>query len=155
MQSKKADPNRPKNLTVFKAAKYIYDSNGMKGLYRGVTPRIGLGVWQTVCMVGIGDLYAPFTSCVKFGFNVSMDIELKKLLRNLPAKPLPESTESAGDFHFPPLACVPFLTGQILHRDSYYTLLLRDEYHVLNSVILELTPCDAFHCDDFFLSFLF
>lgn len=71
MQSKKADPNRPKNLTVFKAAKYIYDSNGMKGLYRGVTPRIGLGVWQTVCMVGIGDLYAPFTSCVKFGFNVS------------------------------------------------------------------------------------
>jgi len=56
MQSKKADPNRPKNLTVFKAAKYIYDSNGIKGLYRGVTPRIGLGVWQTVCMVGIGDL---------------------------------------------------------------------------------------------------
>lgn len=58
MQSKKEDPNRPKNLTVAKAAKYIYQNNGMKGLYRGVTPRIGLGVWQTVCMVGLGDMYA-------------------------------------------------------------------------------------------------
>ncbi|KAF8468421.1 mitochondrial carrier domain-containing protein [Kalaharituber pfeilii] len=56
MQSKKPDPNRPKNLTVFKAAKYIYENNGLKGLYRGVTPRVGLGVWQTVCMVGLGDL---------------------------------------------------------------------------------------------------
>ncbi|KAH0612224.1 uncharacterized protein H6S33_010276 [Morchella sextelata] len=56
MQSKKEDPNRPKNLTVSKAAKYIYQQNGLKGLYRGVTPRIGLGVWQTVCMVGMGDI---------------------------------------------------------------------------------------------------
>ncbi|KAF8454963.1 mitochondrial carrier domain-containing protein [Terfezia claveryi] len=56
MQSKKVDPNRPKNLTVAKAAKYIYENNGLKGLYRGVTPRIGLGIWQTVCMVGLGDM---------------------------------------------------------------------------------------------------
>lgn len=56
MQSKKEDANRPKNLTVAKAAKYIYSNNGIKGLYRGVTPRIGLGVWQTVCMVGLGDM---------------------------------------------------------------------------------------------------
>lgn len=56
MQSKTEDPNRPKNLTVGKAFKYIYDSNGVKGLYRGVTPRIGLGVWQTVCMVALGDM---------------------------------------------------------------------------------------------------
>lgn len=56
MQSKTADPNRPKNLTVVKAFKYIYSQNGMKGLYRGVTPRIGLGVWQTVCMVALGDV---------------------------------------------------------------------------------------------------
>lgn len=55
MQSKTADPNRPKNLTVVKAFKYIYESNGLKGLYRGVTPRIGLGVWQTVFMVALGD----------------------------------------------------------------------------------------------------
>jgi len=56
MQSKTEDPNRPKNLTVAKTFKYIYQSNGMKGLYRGVTPRIGLGIWQTVCMVGLGDI---------------------------------------------------------------------------------------------------
>jgi hypothetical protein len=56
MQSKTEDPNRPKNLTVAKTLKYIYQSNGLKGLYRGVTPRIGLGVWQTVCMVGLGDI---------------------------------------------------------------------------------------------------
>ena len=56
MQSKTADPNRPKNLTVGKAFRYIYGQNGLKGLYRGVTPRIALGVWQTVCMVALGDV---------------------------------------------------------------------------------------------------
>ncbi|KAI9796408.1 MAG: Mitochondrial DNA replication protein yhm2 [Piccolia ochrophora] len=56
MQSKTEDPNRPKNLTVGKTFRYIYGSNGLKGLYRGVTPRIGLGVWQTICMVGMGDI---------------------------------------------------------------------------------------------------
>ncbi len=50
MQSKTDDPNRPKNLTVGKTFKYIYETNGIKGLYRGVAPRIGLGMWQTVCM---------------------------------------------------------------------------------------------------------
>ncbi|GAB7354773.1 hypothetical protein MBLNU459_g5172t1 [Dothideomycetes sp. NU459] len=56
MQSKTEDPNRPKKMTVGSAFKYIYQQNGMKGLYRGVTPRIGLGVWQTVCMVALGDI---------------------------------------------------------------------------------------------------
>lgn len=56
MQSKTADPNRPKNLSVFGAAKYIYSQNGLKGLYRGVAPRIGLGIWQTIFMVGFGDM---------------------------------------------------------------------------------------------------
>ena len=56
MQSKTVDPNRPANLTVGKAARYIYSNNGLKGLYRGVTPRIGLGVWQTVCLVALGDV---------------------------------------------------------------------------------------------------
>ena len=56
MQSKTEDPNRPKNLTVGKTLRYIYGNNGMKGLYRGVTPRIGLGVWQTICMVALGDM---------------------------------------------------------------------------------------------------
>jgi Mitochondrial carrier protein len=56
MQSKAEDPNRPKNLTVAKTFKYIYETGGLKGLYRGVTPRIALGVWQTVCMVALGDM---------------------------------------------------------------------------------------------------
>jgi len=56
MQSKTEDPNRPKKMTVGSAARYIYANNGLKGLYRGVTPRIALGVWQTVCMVALGDV---------------------------------------------------------------------------------------------------
>ena len=56
MQSKTEDPNRPKKLTTVSTIKYIYSQNGLKGLYRGVTPRIGLGIWQTVCMVGLGDM---------------------------------------------------------------------------------------------------
>ena len=56
MQSKTDDPNRPKNLTVGKTLKYIYETNGIKGLYRGVTPRVGLGMWQTVFMVAFGDM---------------------------------------------------------------------------------------------------
>ncbi|KAJ5317320.1 hypothetical protein PENANT_c034G10175 [Penicillium antarcticum] len=56
MQSKTPDPNRPKNLTVGKTFRYIYDNNGIRGLYRGVAPRIGLGIWQTVCMVALGDM---------------------------------------------------------------------------------------------------
>jgi hypothetical protein len=47
MQSKTEDPNRPKKMTVGSTLKYIYNTNGLKGLYRGVTPRIGLGMWQT------------------------------------------------------------------------------------------------------------
>jgi len=56
MQSKTEDPNRPKKMTVGNTAKYIYQNNGLKGLYRGVVPRIGLGVWQTICMVAMGDM---------------------------------------------------------------------------------------------------
>ena len=56
MQSKTEDPNRPKKLTVGTTLKYIYSNNGIKGLYRGVTPRIALGVWQTICMVALGDM---------------------------------------------------------------------------------------------------
>lgn len=56
MQSKKDDPNRPKKMTVGNTFRYIYGQNGIRGLYRGVAPRIGLGVWQTVCMVALGDM---------------------------------------------------------------------------------------------------
>jgi hypothetical protein len=56
MQSKTVDPNRPAKMTVGNTFQYIYSQNGIKGLYRGVMPRIGLGVWQTVCMVAMGDM---------------------------------------------------------------------------------------------------
>lgn len=55
MQSQVKDPNRPANMTIASCAKYIYNRNGFLGFYRGVTPRIGLGIWQTVCMVFGGD----------------------------------------------------------------------------------------------------
>lgn len=50
-----ADASRPAKLTVFNTLGYIYKNNGLKGLYRGVTPRIGLGIWQTICMVSFAD----------------------------------------------------------------------------------------------------
>ncbi|KAG6841940.1 hypothetical protein C0991_005120 [Blastosporella zonata] len=50
-----ASANRPAKLTILNTLSYIYKENGIKGLYRGVTPRIGLGIWQTVCMVSFAD----------------------------------------------------------------------------------------------------
>jgi len=50
-----ASANRPAKLTVLNTLAYVYKENGIKGLYRGVTPRIGLGIWQTVCMVSFAD----------------------------------------------------------------------------------------------------
>ncbi|KAF5384927.1 hypothetical protein D9615_001404 [Tricholomella constricta] len=47
--------NRPAKLTIMNTLSYIYKENGIKGLYRGVTPRIGLGIWQTICMVSLAD----------------------------------------------------------------------------------------------------
>jgi len=47
--------NRPAKPTIFNTLGYIYRENGMKGLYRGVTPRVGLGIWQTICMVSFAD----------------------------------------------------------------------------------------------------
>lgn len=58
MQSmaKSTSVNRPAKLTVFNTLAFIYKESGVKGLYRGVTPRIGLGIWQTVCMVSFADI---------------------------------------------------------------------------------------------------
>ena len=55
MQSQKADPTRPAKLNIWTTAKHIYKHNGALGFFRGVTPRIGLGVYLTVCMVWGGD----------------------------------------------------------------------------------------------------
>ncbi|GAA5932923.1 hypothetical protein JCM1841_005194 [Sporobolomyces salmonicolor] len=49
-------PDRPAKPTILNTLSYIYKENGVKGLYRGVTPRIGLGIWQTVCMVSFADV---------------------------------------------------------------------------------------------------
>jgi len=48
--------------TVFNTLAYIYRESGIKGLYRGVTPRICLGIWQTVCMVSFADYARAWVS---------------------------------------------------------------------------------------------
>ncbi|KAJ1881343.1 hypothetical protein H4R99_003215 [Coemansia sp. RSA 1722] len=55
MQSQTKAADRPQNLNIFSTARYIYQKNGFTGFYRGVTPRIGLSVYLTVCMVFGGD----------------------------------------------------------------------------------------------------
>ncbi|KAJ3392557.1 hypothetical protein HDU92_008316 [Lobulomyces angularis] len=55
MQSQVKAEGRPDKHTIATAAKWIYKNNGLIGFYRGVSPRICLGVWQTVCMVFGGD----------------------------------------------------------------------------------------------------
>lgn len=55
MSKAAATSNRPAKLTILNTLGFIYRENGIRGLYRGVTPRIGLGIWQTVCMVSFAD----------------------------------------------------------------------------------------------------
>ncbi|KAJ3307141.1 Mitochondrial DNA replication protein yhm2 [Kappamyces sp. JEL0829] len=55
MQSLVSDPTRPAKMTIATCARWIYAQNGVLGFYRGVTPRIGLSVYLTVCMVFGGD----------------------------------------------------------------------------------------------------
>jgi len=55
MAKSTASANRPAKMTIMNTFKFIYQENGIKGLYRGVTPRIGLGIWQTICMVSLAD----------------------------------------------------------------------------------------------------
>ncbi|KAI9592694.1 mitochondrial carrier domain-containing protein [Syncephalis fuscata] len=55
MQSAAKSADRPANMNIWTCARYIYQRNGLLGFYRGVTPRIALGVYLTVCMVFGGD----------------------------------------------------------------------------------------------------
>lgn len=55
MQSQVKAEGRPQKMSIANAARWIYEKNGIKGFYRGVVPRVGLGAWQTVCMVAGGD----------------------------------------------------------------------------------------------------
>ncbi|KAI8823365.1 mitochondrial carrier domain-containing protein [Fimicolochytrium jonesii] len=65
MQSQVKAAGRPEKMTIASAAKYIFANNGFKGFYRGVVPRIGLGVWQTVCMVFGGDSVKAYFAAKK------------------------------------------------------------------------------------------
>ncbi|KAJ5097506.1 Mitochondrial DNA replication protein YHM2 [Penicillium angulare] len=56
MQSMTNDPTRPAKLTMGSAAKHIVKTSGPLGLFRGVVPRIAVGVWSTICMVGLSDV---------------------------------------------------------------------------------------------------
>ena len=60
----KAEPgsNRPAKLTIGNTLAYVYKENGIKGLYRGVQPRIALGIWQTICMVSFADTVKEWVS---------------------------------------------------------------------------------------------
>jgi Mitochondrial carrier protein len=62
MQSQLKSAGRPEKMTISLAAQWIYKNNGLKGFYRGVLPRIGLGIWQTVCMVYGGELVKGYFS---------------------------------------------------------------------------------------------
>lgn len=65
MQSQLKSVGRPEKMTISLAAQWIYKNNGIKGFYRGVVPRIGLGIWQTVCMVYGGELVKGYFSSKK------------------------------------------------------------------------------------------
>jgi hypothetical protein len=54
MQSQLKGEGRPEKPTISNISKYIYERNGLIGFYRGVVPRIGLGIWQTLVMVALG-----------------------------------------------------------------------------------------------------
>ncbi|GAA6015083.1 hypothetical protein JCM10207_008724 [Rhodosporidiobolus poonsookiae] len=41
--------------SMLSTLKYILAESGVKGLFRGVTPRIALSTWRTICLVSLGD----------------------------------------------------------------------------------------------------
>ena len=74
MSKATAAAGRPQKLTIFNTLGYIYKENGIKGLYRGVTPRIGLGIWQTICMVSFADyVKAWYVTAYAFYMHIETD----------------------------------------------------------------------------------
>ncbi|KAI9046024.1 mitochondrial DNA replication protein [Aspergillus affinis] len=55
MQSVKQDSSRPISPTMVSTFQHILRTSGVRGLFRGVVPRIGVAAWATICMVGFGD----------------------------------------------------------------------------------------------------
>ncbi|KAF9582408.1 hypothetical protein BGW38_000248 [Lunasporangiospora selenospora] len=62
MQSQLKTVGRPEKMTIANCAKWIWETNGLKGFYRGSVPRFGLGMWQTICMVAGGDALKKFVN---------------------------------------------------------------------------------------------
>ncbi|KAL4914960.1 mitochondrial carrier domain-containing protein [Aspergillus aurantiobrunneus] len=60
MQSMTKDPTRPLKPTIASTFSHIIRTSGVKGLFRGVVPRIGVATWATICMVGLGDTVKAF-----------------------------------------------------------------------------------------------
>lgn len=58
----KNDPGRPASPTIVSTFKHIVATSGVKGLFRGVVPRIGVAAWATICMVGFGDTVKELVS---------------------------------------------------------------------------------------------
>lgn len=48
-------PGRPAKLTIMNTMGFIYRENGVRGLFKGILPRLGLSVWRTVCFVSVVD----------------------------------------------------------------------------------------------------
>lgn len=46
---------QPAKPTMLSTARYIYSESGFKGFFKGVTPRVGLSVYRTICLVSLGD----------------------------------------------------------------------------------------------------
>ncbi|KAG9065446.1 hypothetical protein KI688_002773 [Linnemannia hyalina] len=62
MQSQLKTTGRPEKMTIANCARWIWQTNGLKGFYRGSVPRFGLGMWQTICMVAGGDALKKFVN---------------------------------------------------------------------------------------------
>ncbi|KAB8268987.1 mitochondrial DNA replication protein [Aspergillus minisclerotigenes] len=62
MQSMKEEPGRSVRPTMMSTLKKIIRTSGVKGLFRGVVPRIGVAGWATICMVGLGDMVKDFAN---------------------------------------------------------------------------------------------
>ncbi|KAF9331700.1 hypothetical protein BG006_005451 [Podila minutissima] len=68
MQSQLKTAGRPEKMNIVNCARWIWQTNGIKGFYRGTVPRFGLGMWQTICMVAGGDALKKFVN-EKYGKN--------------------------------------------------------------------------------------
>ena len=56
----KKDTTRPVSPTMISTFRHILQTSGVRGLFRGVVPRIGVAAWATICMVGFGDTLKEF-----------------------------------------------------------------------------------------------